>query len=121
MQNSSDPLRNHLVRILDWGEAHVGFDKAIEGIQEQDRGARVAGFEHSIWQLLEHMRLAQKDLLDFCLNAAYVHTMKWPDDYWPREAAPANDSVWDSSVSAFRSDRDQLKQLALNDEVDLFT
>ena len=63
-----DPLRAHLARMLDWGEAHVTFDKAIHGIPRDKRGAVAAGFEHSPWQLLEHIRIAQKDILDFCVN-----------------------------------------------------
>ena len=84
-----DAIRDHLVRVLDWEEAHVGFDKAIDGIPADKRGARAPGFEHSAWQLLEHIRLAQDDILDFCVNPKYVHTMKWPDDYWPAPEPPS--------------------------------
>jgi uncharacterized damage-inducible protein DinB len=104
-------FRDHLVRLLDWEEAHVGFDKAIDGIPAAARGGRPAGFEHSPWQLLEHMRLAQDDILDFCLNASYEHTMKWPDDYWPAQE-PASDSAWTDSVAAFTRSREQFKALA---------
>ena len=54
-----------------------------------------AGFEHSPWQLVEHIRIAQDDILDFCMNAAYKHTMKWPDDYWPKDPAPPNQKAWE--------------------------
>jgi len=104
-------LRDHLVRLLDWEEAHVGFDKAVTGIAADARGARAAGFEHSPWQLLEHMRLAQEDILDFCINANYEHTMTWPDDYWP-SAGPPNDAAWRTSVASFTRTREQLKALA---------
>ena len=63
-----DALRDHLVRLLDWEEAHVGFDKAIDGIPVDKRGAHAVGFDHSPWQLLEHIRLAQEDILDFCAS-----------------------------------------------------
>jgi len=116
--NTRDPLRLQLSRILDWEEAHVGFDKAIDGIPADKRGAIPPGFEHSIWQLLEHMRLAQQDVLDFCFNAKYVHTMKWPDDYWP-SAVPANAKAWDDSVAAFKSDRARLQALAQDESIDL--
>ena len=86
-KNTSDPLRLQLARVLDWEEAHVGFDKAIDGLPPDQRGALAPGIAYSVWQLVEHMRLAQLDVLDFCLNANYVHAMKWPDDYWP-QAAP---------------------------------
>jgi uncharacterized damage-inducible protein DinB len=104
-------LRDHLVRVLDWEEAHVGFDKAIDGIPADIRGARPTGFEHSPWQLLEHMRLAQDDILDFCINAHYVHSLKWPDDYWPA-AAPASDAAWKESVASFTRSRDKMKAIA---------
>ena len=80
----------------------------------------IAGFEHSPWQLLEHLRLAQNDILDFCLNAKYVHALKWPDDYWPRNPAPSDATAWNSSVAAFTADREKLKQLVQNPAVDLF-
>ena len=118
--NSADPLRAQLVRALDWEEAHVGFDKALDGIPEDKRGARAAGFEHSTWQLLEHMRLAQKDLLDFAANSRYVHALKWPDDYWPRNPAPPDAKAWNQSLADFKADREKLKQMVQDSEVDLF-
>jgi uncharacterized damage-inducible protein DinB len=104
-------LRDQLVRLLDWEEAHVGFDKAVDGIPVEARGAQAAGFEHSPWQLLEHMRLAQDDILDFCVNASYEHTMKWPDDYWPG-AAPPSEAAWSASIASFTRSRERLKALA---------
>jgi uncharacterized damage-inducible protein DinB len=120
VKNLPEPLRAHLVRVLDWEEAHVGFDKALDGIPEDKRGSRTDGFEHSTWQLLEHMRLAQKDLLDFARNSQYVHALKWPDDYWPRNPAPPDATAWNQSIAEFKSDRERLKQLALDTEIDLF-
>ena len=75
MQQSHDPLRAQLARAFDWEEAHVGFDRAVDGIPADQRGSRAAGFEHSPWQLLEHMRVAQQDLLRFCIDPAYVHAL----------------------------------------------
>ncbi len=112
-------MRTHLVRVLDWEEAHAGFDAAVDGIPADKRGAHAPGFEHSPWQLLEHMRLAQKDLLDFCLNHRYVHTLKWPDDYWP-SPAPKSAVDWTNSVADFKAHRETLKQLAADTTVDLF-
>jgi hypothetical protein len=120
VKNSADPLRAQLVRVLDWEEAHVGFDKALDGIPEDRRGARAAGFEHSTWQLLEHMRLAQKDLLDFAVNSRYVHALKWPDDYWPRNPAPPDAKAWNQSIADFKGDREKLKQMVQDSAVDLF-
>ncbi|HEX5108236.1 MAG TPA: DinB family protein [Vicinamibacterales bacterium] len=107
----ADALRDQLVRVLDWEEAHVGFDKAIDGIPADKRGARAAGFEHSPWQLLEHLRLAQEDILDFCLNPKYTHNLKWPDDYWPA-AAPPNEAAWKESIASFVRSREKMKALA---------
>jgi hypothetical protein len=104
-------IRDHLVRLLDWEEAHVGFDTAVEGIPAAARGGRPAGFEHSPWQLVEHMRLAQDDILDFCVNASYAHALKWPDDYWPGQT-PSSDTAWNDSIAAFTRTREQFKALA---------
>jgi uncharacterized damage-inducible protein DinB len=104
-------IRDHLARALAWQEAQVGFDKAVAGIPPDKRGARPAGFDHSLWQQVEHIRLAQEDILDFCLNAKYEHTKTWPDDYWPA-AEPASDKAWDDSLAAFARDREALQRLA---------
>lgn len=104
-------VRDHLARVLDWEEAHVGFDKAVEGIPVDKRGARAPGFEHSPWQLVEHMRLAQEDILDFCINANYQHNLKWPDDYWPA-AAPPSDTAWQESLASFSRSRARMTALA---------
>lgn len=120
MTAAGDPLREHLVRALDWGEAHAGFDRAIEGIPAALRGSRAPGFEHSPWQLLEHLRLAQKDLLDFCVNPQYAHALAWPGDYWPRAPAPPGERAWDDSVADFRADLDKLKAVVRDGRVDLF-
>lgn len=110
--SNSTALRDHLVRLLDWEDAHVGFDKAIDGIPPDLRGARAPGFEHSPWALLEHLRLAQEDILDFCVNAAYTHRMAWPEDYWPRESSPPSEQAWTDSIAAFVRSRDELTRLA---------
>ena len=105
------PLRDHLVRALDWEEAHVGLDKALAGIPPDKRGARPAGFEHSAWQLLEHIRIAQDDILAFSVDADYEHALNWPDDYWPRKAAPPDDQAWTDSIASYNRSREALKQL----------
>ncbi|HTK28775.1 MAG TPA: DinB family protein [Vicinamibacterales bacterium] len=105
-------LREQLVRILSWKEAHVGFDKAVADLPRDKRGAHAAGFEHSVWQLVEHLRIAQADILDFCVNPAYVQAMTWPDDYWPKSPAPADAHAWDQSLASYRHDRDRLAALA---------
>jgi uncharacterized damage-inducible protein DinB len=66
------------------------------------------------------MRLAQNDLLEFAANARYVHTLKWPEDYWPKNPAPHDAAAWNDSIAAFKNDREKLKQVARDPDVDLF-
>jgi len=112
MSESTPAFRDHLVRVLEWDEAHVTFDGAVEGIPAAARGARAAGFEHSPWQLVEHIRIAQQDILDFCVNAGYAHAMRWPEDYWPQEPAPASPQAWTECLEAYARDREAVKRLA---------
>ena len=112
MRDSTNVIRDHLARVLDWEDAHVGFDKAVNGIPRNKQGARAAGFEHSAWQLLEHIRIAQEDILDFCVNTTYAHTMKWPDDYWPKDPSPPDEKAWRASIAAYTKSRAELKRLA---------
>ena len=112
MATRTDPLRAQLVRLLDWEEAHVGFDKAVDRLPAAKRGAVARGFDHSPWQLLEHMRIAQADILDFCVNKQYVHDRAWPDDYWPKRPAPPSARAWSRSIAAFKADRDAMKLVA---------
>jgi uncharacterized damage-inducible protein DinB len=119
MSDDMYALRAQLVRILDWEEAHVGFDKAVDGIPPATRTARAPGFEHTVWALLEHMRIAQEDILAFCVDPAYQHPLNWPADYWPKEAAP-EDTAWKQSVAAFKRDREAMKKVA-RETKDLFS
>lgn len=114
----SDPIRTHIVKLLGWDEAHVGFDAAVANLPDRLRGRRVEGFPHSAWELVEHLRLAQRDLLDFCRDADYS-APKWPDDYWPASAAPPGGASWDHSLEAFRADRKALQALVADPALDL--
>ncbi len=116
----ADALRTQLARVLDWHEAHVTFDQAVDGLPAGSRGVAPPGFEHTAWQLLEHLRIAQADLLDFCTSAAYAHALTWPAGYWPDTPAPPDGAAWDASVAAFRSDRDALKTLVRSEGFDLY-
>jgi len=110
--NPSDVVREHLVRALDWEDAHVSFDKALAALPAQARGVRPHGFECSVWELVEHIRIAQADILDFCVNARYAHHMAWPGDYWPPAPAPPSDTAWADSLAAYRRDLERLRQVA---------
>ena len=112
MAEKTDALREHLARVLDWEEAHAGFDKAVQGIPADMRGAVARGFEHSPWQLVEHLRIALEDILDFCIKPKYEHTMKWPDDYWPKQPAPPSEQAWSESIAAYNRSVDEFKKLA---------
>jgi uncharacterized damage-inducible protein DinB len=111
-------FRAHIARLLDWEEAHVGFETAVKGIPPALRGAVPAGWEYSAWQLVEHIRIAQADMLEFCLTAKYK-AKKWPDDYWPKSRAPRTAAAWTASIAQFRKDRRALQKLATDPAIDL--
>jgi uncharacterized damage-inducible protein DinB len=111
-------LRAQLVKLLDWGEAHVPFDKAVKGIPASKRGIVPAGWEHSLWQLVEHIRMAQADILEFSISSRYK-AKKWPDDYWPKSPAPRDAAAWTGSLAAVRKDRQAMQQLARNPRIEL--
>ena len=113
-----DPVRDQLVKLLSWGDAHVDFDAAVRGIPAKLLGVKPKGLPYSPWQLLEHMRLAQRDILDFCRDPSY-RAPKWPEDYWPKKPAPPSARSWGRSVAAFRADRRALARLAANRSVNL--
>jgi uncharacterized damage-inducible protein DinB len=116
---SDSALRAQLARLLDWEDAHLSFDAAVEGVPPQLRGAAPAGLPYSPWQLIEHLRLTQHDILDFCRNPNY-RELHWPDDYWPASAAPPKPADWDESIAQFRRDRAALQSLASDPKIDLF-
>jgi uncharacterized damage-inducible protein DinB len=118
MTDDTSALRAQLRRILGWQDAHVGFEKSVEGLAPDLRGKRVDGF-HSPWELVEHMRLAQHDILAFCRNPNYEEPT-WPDDYWPASPEPPSPTAWDKSIAAFREDRAALEALATDESIDLF-
>ncbi|CAN5209012.1 DinB family protein [soil metagenome] len=113
-----DRYRETVARLLDWDEAHAGFDKALSGIPPELRGVPPEGLPYSPWQLLEHLRLAQRDILDFCRDPDYTQP-EWPEDYWPPTPAPRSADEWERSVEAFRGDRDALRRLASDPDLDL--
>jgi uncharacterized damage-inducible protein DinB len=111
-------IRELLSKMLAWEDAHVGFDAAVANIAPDMRSKQAAGLPYSPWQLLEHLRRTQHDILDFCNNPDYKE-LNWPADYWPASPAPPSAAAWDDSVKAFRRDRQALQQLAADAKVDL--
>ena len=114
-----DSLRKHLTALLNWQDAHVNFDTAVKGLPPRLRGVPPPGLPYSAWQLLEHLRLAQWDILDFCVNPAY-RALKWPDDYWPKSPAPPTTKAWQQSVAAFRADHRSLVRFLADPALDLY-
>jgi hypothetical protein len=114
---SAPALRDQLAKALDWHEAHTDFDRAVNGIPPELRGVAPDGLPYSAWQLLEHLRIAQHDILDFTLNPSYEEK-KWPDAYWPA-AAPPTPTAWDESVAAYRRDLEAMQVLVRDPTIDL--
>jgi uncharacterized damage-inducible protein DinB len=117
---ATDPWRAILASSLDWHEAHATFEDAVAGLSAELRGRRPGQYPHSAWELVEHIRLTQADLVAFMQDASYV-APKWPDDYWPSDPAPANAEAWDKSIAAVQRGRDELQQIAVRPMLDLTT
>ena len=112
-------LREHLGELLSGGNAHLDWKSALGGIPPKLRGVRPAGAPHSCWELLEHMRIAQWDILEFSRDPKHV-SPDWPGEYWPKTPAPATTAAWDKSLKQFARDLAAMKQLATNPKTDLF-
>jgi hypothetical protein len=112
-------LREHLRKVLGWGEAHADWKQALAGLDAAHRGVRPAGSPHSAWELFEHVRLAQRDILDFTLDPKHV-SPEWPSGYWPKNSAPADDAEWEKSVRAFFHDLQEAEKLVSDPRTDLF-
>jgi hypothetical protein len=112
-------VRDHVLYLLRDGGAHVNFEAAIKGLPLKLRGKRPKGSEHSPWEILEHMRIAQRDILEFSRDAKHV-SPKWPEGYWPKSAAPPNATGWAKTVKAFREDLAAMCKLVEDPSTDLF-
>ena len=112
-------LREHLLYLLKGGGAHAGFDAAIEGLAVAKRGERPEGAAHSPWEILEHMRMAQWDILEFSRDPKHV-SPEWPSGYWPKTQAPPNRTAWNKSVKAFRADLEAMCRLVSRKSTDLY-
>ena len=103
-------LKKHLLNLLDAEGAHNNFDDAIKGFPAKLRGKKIDGAPHTAWQLLEHMRIAQWDILEFSRDAKHV-SPTWPDGYWPQSETPPSDKAWQTSIQKFREDLEDMKKL----------
>jgi hypothetical protein len=112
-------LREHLINLLTKGQAHVTFEDAVKNLPVELRGKRPKGAEHSAWELLEHLRIAQSDILEFSRDARHK-SPDWPSGYWPKSAAPPDEKTWDKSLRAFRRDLKAMCALVSDEKTDLY-
>ncbi len=117
--NENESLRHHLVKLLGSRQAHVGWEDVLSDFPRELRGSRPPNAPHTPWQLLEHMRIAQWDILEFSRDEAHV-SPEFPKGYWPQDEAPPADDSWDGSIERFRSDLDAMKALVADPSADLF-
>jgi hypothetical protein len=111
-------LREKLAEVLSWGEAHADWKKALANVDPAKRGVRPEGVPHSLWELLEHTRIAQWDILEFTRDANHK-SPDWPSGYWPKAPAPADDAAWDKSVKALFADLKEMQKVVNDPKVSL--
>jgi hypothetical protein len=115
------PLREQLIALLQGGQAHVTFDEALKSFPAELRGAVPHNLPYSAWQLLEHLRISQRDILNFSAPpTGGYHPMRWPQDYWPQLAEPPSAHAWDQSITAIHSDLKHFIAIIENPSADLF-
>jgi hypothetical protein len=112
-------LREHVIYLLNGGGAHVRFDDVVKDLPEGVHGVNPRGLPHSAWMLLEHLRLAQRDILEFSRNPRHK-SPEWPKGYWPETEAPPSTAVWNKSVQQFRKDLKAMQELVANPKIDLY-
>ena len=118
MATQDAALRRHLLWLLKGGHAHAYFDRALAGLPPKQRGVRPTGLPYSAWMLVEHMRIAQWDILEFSRNPRHV-SPEFPAGYWPASEAPPSDAAWEESVRAFEKDLRALERLVKNPATNL--
>jgi len=112
-------LREHVIYLLNGGGAHARFDDAVKNMPEELRGVKPPGFPHTAWMLLEHLRLAQWDILEFSRNSKHK-SPEWPEGYWPKTGAPPGTVAWNKSIQQFRRDLKAMQDLVANPKTDLY-
>jgi hypothetical protein len=117
--NKDQILRDHLLELLKGGHAHANFDKAIAGLPVNLRGARAPKLPHTVWQLVEHLRIAQWDILEFSRDEKHV-SPDWPAGYWPESEAPPDDAAWEKSVGDFHRELQAMQDLVADPKTDLY-
>lgn len=104
---------------LDWEQAHAKLESVVKGLPESLRGQRPKGYPHSAWELLDHIRITQRDLLEFVRNPDYKEALEWPHHYWPSTPAPPSSSAWDKCIAEIRGDREALAKFTTESKIDL--
>ena len=117
---SDSALREHVVNLLLGKGAHVEFDRVFDGIPYSVQGVRPEGASHTPWEILEHMRIVQRDILEFSRNPDHI-SPEWPDGYWPEFDSPPIESLWKRQVDLFRDDLKAMIKLVKHPSSDLFT
>ncbi|HEX9200755.1 MAG TPA: DinB family protein [Acidobacteriaceae bacterium] len=118
--SEGEELRTQLAALLDGGQAHATFAEAVKGFPRELRGVVPEGLPYSAWQLLEHIRITQRDILDFSAPpTGGYHELKWPEGYWPKESVPESADAWDRSVKTIEADLEKFKELILKPGADL--
>jgi hypothetical protein len=112
-------LRDQVLYLLRGGGAHLSFDEAVEGVPAHLQGVKVSPVSHTPWRLLEHLRIAQWDILQFTLDPGHM-SPDWPEGYWPDGDAPPDDAAWDRAVAAYRADNQAMQALVADPGTDLF-
>jgi hypothetical protein len=115
----SDPVREQVVKLLEGGQAHVTFDAVVKNFPAKLRGAKPEGAPHTAWELLEHMRIAQWDILEFSRHAKHV-SPKWPEGYWPKTEKPPSDEAWTASIARIKKDLADMQKLVEDPKTDLY-
>ena len=113
-------IRQQLLDQLEGMRAHVNFDTVVKGIPSKFYGASIKDLPYTLWELLEHIRRAQHDILQYIQDPNYI-SPDWPEGYWPKTRVPSNTSAWYQSIKKFQDDLDALKKLVKNSKIDLFS
>ena len=118
---ATEEIRKQLTALLRGGQAHATFDEAVKDFPAKHRGTVPANLPYSAWQLLEHMRIALHDILDFSAppTGGYQH-IAWPDGYWPKSPAPPTPHAWDATIAAIRQDLETFEALITRPQADLY-
>ena len=115
----SDPLRDQVVSLLRGGNAHVTFDDAVKDLPAKFRGIKPKGAAHTAWELVEHMRIAQSDILEFSRDSKHT-SPDWPEGYWPNTQKPPSDAAWKKSIASIKKDREAMIDLVSDPKTDLY-